>query len=134
AVLGRYLGSAPPGLSRRRRDLDRVLLENALGGGVTVRERTRVIGFSRDGDRGFEVAIRAMPGAAATVRTRAIVGADGRASIVARRLGLRRKDPHRRCAIIGYFRGVSAPPEPGKIVVTPSGYSGTNPPPGARSP
>ena len=130
-VLGRYVefddDAAPTGFSLRRLDLDSLLLENARRCGVTVREGTRVIGLSRAGDRGFAVAIRAASGAAETVRARAIVGADGRSSIVARRLGLRRRDPHRRWAIMGHFRGVCTPREHGEMIVTPYGYCGINP-------
>lgn len=129
-VLGRYSGPASFGLSVRRLDLDRVLLENARRSGATVCEGARVTGFARHGLAGFAVAVRSGAGNPLTIHARALIGADGRNSIVARRLGLRLRPAHRRWAIMGHFRGVSGPAGHGEMFVTPYGYCGINPLPG----
>ncbi|HYS77645.1 MAG TPA: FAD-dependent oxidoreductase, partial [Candidatus Dormibacteraeota bacterium] len=59
-VLGRYGGGAR-GLSLRRLDLDRALLDNARRSGVTVLEGARVVGLARDGGGVFEVAVGGGP-------------------------------------------------------------------------
>src|SRR5207245_1557318 len=90
-VLGRYGGGAA-GLSLRRLDLDRALLDHARRSGVTVIEGARVTGLARVGGGDFEVTVgggarAAGPATAAVMHARAVVGADGRNSLVARRLG-----------------------------------------------
>jgi menaquinone-9 beta-reductase len=144
-VLGRYGDGAPRGLSLRRFDLDAVLLANARRNGVVVLEGQRVTDLSRREDLLFDLALApagdgAPAGRAAggprqdhprpLVRARAVVGADGRNSIVARRLGLRRPSGHRRWAVMGHFRNVRAPGDHGEMIVTPYGYCGINPLPG----
>jgi menaquinone-9 beta-reductase len=156
-VLGRYGAAAGSpegrpdgvlesrGLSLRRFDLDAALLTHARRSGVAVLEGHRVIEVSRREDLLFDLALApAGPGAPADraargageelprsrIRTRAVVGADGRNSIVARRLGLRRPAGHRRWAVMGHFRNVRAPADHGEMIVTPYGYCGINPLPG----
>jgi len=131
-VLGRY-GGGVRGLSLRRLDLDRALLDHARQSGVTVLEGARVTGLARCGGGVFEVAVggdarAAGPAPAAVLRARAVVGADGRNSLVARRLGLRRTEPrHRKWAVMGHFGGVDVPAGHGEMIVTPYGYCGINP-------
>ena len=125
-VLGRYGGEAR-GLSVRRHDLDRVLLDGARRAGVAVFEEARVTGFARGSGGIFEVRVRS----GGVLRARAIVGADGRNSLVARRLGLRRREPrHRKWAVMGHFRDVETEADHGEMIVTPYGYCGINPLPG----
>ncbi len=125
-VLGRY-GGAARGLSLRRHDLDRVLLEGARRSGVLTLEGARVAGFARQPRGGFEVTA----GRAGVLRARVLVGADGRNSFVARRLGLRRSEPrHRKWAVMAHCRGVEVPDDHGEMFVTPYGYCGVNPLPG----
>jgi len=128
-VLGRYAGAAR-GLSMRRLDLDRVLLEGARRSGAVVLEGTRVAALQRPPGDGFEVTVRR--GAADEVlRARILVGADGRNSFVARRLGLRRPEPrHRKWAVMAHVRGARVPVDHGEMIVTPYGYCGINPLPG----
>jgi geranylgeranyl reductase family protein len=125
-VLGRYGGEAR-GLSVRRHDLDRVLLDGARRAGVAVFEEARVTGFARGSGGIFEVRVRS----GGVLRARAVVGADGRNSLVARRLGLRRREPrHRKWAVMGHFRDVETEADHGEMIVTPYGYCGINPLPG----
>ncbi len=128
-VLGRYGPPESRGLALRRYDLDGVLLRQARRSGAVVFEAARVEDLARGPDGLFDLAVA---GAARLgLRARAIVGADGRNSLVARRLGLRRAEPrHRRWAVMGHFRGVDAPEDHGEMIVTAYGYCGINPLPG----
>ncbi|HEX9427070.1 MAG TPA: FAD-dependent monooxygenase [Candidatus Polarisedimenticolia bacterium] len=140
--LGRYGAGAPWGLAVRRFDLDAVLLQQARRSGATVLEGTRVADLSRAADGLWDLTLqRSAPGGTRSpsgerptnggqppqVRARAIVGADGRNSIVARRLGLRRADSHRRFAVMGHFEEVAGPADHGEMIVTQYGYCGINP-------
>ncbi|HEU4402419.1 MAG TPA: NAD(P)/FAD-dependent oxidoreductase [Candidatus Polarisedimenticolia bacterium] len=130
-VLGRYGEGSARGFSLRRYDLDLVLIENAGRAGAQVLQGWRVVDLARAGDGLFDLTLvrTDAPGEdRRSVRARAIVGADGRNSLVARRLGLRRREPrHRRFAVMGHFRGVQAPGDHGEMIVTPYGYCGINP-------
>jgi geranylgeranyl reductase family protein len=122
-VLGRY-GGESRGFALRRYDLDRILLDGARRAGATVLEETRVTGLEREA--GGILAVRLQDGG--TLRARAVVGADGRNSVVARRLDLRRREPrHRKWAVMGHFRDVETPGDHGEMIVTPYGYCGINP-------
>jgi flavin-dependent dehydrogenase len=128
-VLGRYGFPESGALALRRYDLDGVLLDQARRSGAVVLEATRVEGLARrpDGLFGLTVAGAARRG----LRARAVIGADGRNSLVARRLGLRRAEAgHRRWAVMGHCRGVDAPDDHGEMIVTSYGYCGINPLPG----
>ena len=144
-VLGRYGASDQRGFSLRRLDLDRVLLANARRAGAHVLEGWRLVDLERRSGEGFDLLLAAAaPGGAQAIapvapafaarsrlRARLLVGADGRNSLVARRLGLRRRGHrHRRWAVMGHFRGVVAPEDHGEMIVTPYGYCGINPLPG----
>lgn len=122
-VLGRYRGGAR-GLALRRYDLDGILLDGARRAGVDVHEGTRVTALSRAVDGVLSVDLQS----GESLRARAVVGADGRNSMVARRLGLRRSEPrHRKWAVMGHFRGVETGGDHGEMIVTPYGYCGINP-------
>ena len=128
-VLGRY-GDAGRALALRRYDLDRVLLEGARRSGAMVLEGARVVALHRPPRGGFEVTVL-RNGTAEVLRARVLVGADGRNSFVARRLGLRRAEPrHRKWAVMAHCRGVATPDDHGEMIVTPYGYCGVNPLPG----
>ena len=128
-VLGRYGGSTR-GLSLRRYDLDRVLLQRARHSGALVLEGARVVDLRRSPRGGHDVTIR-RSGATEVLSARVVVGADGRNSFVARRLGLRRPEPrHRKWAVMAHCRGVEVPGDHGEMIVTRYGYCGFNPLPG----
>jgi flavin-dependent dehydrogenase len=141
-VLGRYGARGTAGYSLRRCDLDHALLRHAAASGVEVREATRVTGFTRAADGTFRVELTTSgpspPEACGRgerprvdhIRARVLVGADGRNSFVARRLGLRGTIAHRRFAVMGHFQGVRLPADHGEMIVTPYGYCGINPLPG----
>jgi menaquinone-9 beta-reductase len=128
-VLGRYAGAAR-GLSLRRYDLDLALLENARRGGAHVLEGARVVALRPLPRGGYDVTVRRGP-VSPSLRARILVGADGRNSFVARRLGLRRAEPrHRKWAVMAHVRGVPALTDHGEMIVTSYGYCGINPLPG----
>ena len=132
-ALGRFGASAssPPGparggptsLSLQRYHFDAALLRVARDAGVAVRQGERVDGFRRARDGAFTIAL-----SSGQVRARAIVGADGRNSLVARRLGMRLgPGRHRRWAVMGHYRGVRTPEDHGEMIATSYGYCGLNP-------
>jgi len=127
AFEGRYRSRAEPGFALRRLELDAALLEAARASGAEVREGVRAVGLVRDGD-----AVRGIRfddhGDERELRSRVVVGADGRDSVVARRLGLLR--PHRRLrrfAVRGYWDGVEGLGETGEMHVGGGGYCGVAP-------
>jgi len=133
-VLGRFGAEAGPGYALRRPDLDAVLLRAARRAGAEVLEETRVTDVTPHPGGGYVLAVRTGSGETLTMRARAIVGADGRNSLVARRLGLRRGAPrHRRFAVMGRFSGARTPDDHGEMVVTADGYCGINPLPGGEA-
>jgi flavin-dependent dehydrogenase len=86
-----------------------------------IREGDRVAGVVAEPVRGGTSARERLP-------ARLVVAADGRASVVAERLGLRR--PHRwlhRLALVAYVEGATGDPERGEIVLAPPVYAILNP-------
>jgi 2-polyprenyl-6-methoxyphenol hydroxylase-like FAD-dependent oxidoreductase len=74
------------------------------------------------------VDIRSEGEEARRLKVRALVGADGRNSLVARRLSLwRPASGHRRFAVMGRYRGARTPADHGEMIVTADGYCGINP-------
>jgi geranylgeranyl reductase family protein len=124
--LGRY-GEGARGLALRRYDLDLALLEHAAHCGAEIRQGCRVTALRRAADGVWEAEVAGRSGAPGMARGRILVGADGRNSLVARRLGLRRPPRHRRWAIMAHCRGVDDPGDHGTMIVTPYGYCGINP-------
>jgi flavin-dependent dehydrogenase len=124
---GRWRGYRDHALAVPREVFDRVLVERARALPVDVRERHRVTALLRDGDRVVGVQAEDEDGARVDVGARLVVGADGRASVVARALGLLR--PHRlqRLALIRYVSGVEGLHDRGEIYVDPPDYSILNP-------
>ena len=127
AFAGRYTGTREPGFAVRRWCLDRALLDCARGAGVDVREGARARDVvTRDGIvRGV-----VLDGADAPERleARLVVAADGRRSVIARKLGLLRE--HRRLrkfAVRGYWKGVEGLSDFGEMHVTRGGYCGIAP-------
>src|SRR5439155_603858 len=63
-----------------------------------------------------------------TLRARLVIGADGRRSVVARRLGLLREHPRlRKFAVRGYWSGMEGLEERGQMHVGGGGYCGVAP-------
>jgi menaquinone-9 beta-reductase len=114
---GRELISSPipalPGLPSHgrvvpRKLFDQWLFEAARGAGVPVLERHRVRGYDVDAD-GITLHLDG-PDAARTIRARALIGADGSASAVARRLrGRPAADDSRIIAVRAYYENVTGP-------------------------
>lgn len=127
---GEYAGAGEPGFAVRRSCLDRVLLEAARAAGVEVREGVKARDVvQRDGVvRGVVVERTDGRGEREEMESRLLVAADGRRSVVARRLGLLR--PHRslrKFAVRGYWSGVQGLTDHGEMHVTRGGYCGIAP-------
>jgi len=132
---GHYGPEREPGFALRRCAFDKALLERAREAGVEVREGVRVTDLvfqegrvagvvteEADGTGGLE-----SPGGMA-VPARLVVGADGRRSRVARRLGLLREHRRfRKFAVRGYWEGVGGLTDHGEMHVAPGGYCGIAP-------
>ncbi len=132
-VVGRYraVGGWRPyrqhAMGVSRATLDGALVERLRGLPVDLRERTRVVDVLVEGGR--VVGVRAEDGERRVldVRARVVVGADGRASVVAERLGCRRPHPLRRMALMTYVSGLADCRELGEIFVDPPDYAILNP-------
>jgi geranylgeranyl reductase family protein len=124
---GDYRGASHPGFAVRRERFDRVLLDRAREAGVEVREGARATGLLQRA--GIVEGITAVNGGAPeAVRARLVIGADGRRSVVARRLGLLRE--HRRLrkfAVRGYWEGMQGLEERGEMHGGGGGYCGVAP-------
>jgi geranylgeranyl reductase family protein len=124
---GRWRGYRDHALAIRREVFDRILLERARALPVDVRERHRVTGLIVDGGLVRGVKAEGADGAPVEVRSRLVVGADGRASVVARALGLVRPHRLRRLALIQHVSGIEGLGDRGEIYVDPPDYSILNP-------
>lgn len=124
---GEYRGRERPGFALRRLALDAALVETARAAGAEVREGTRVTGLVQR--EGVVEGVLADDGTGPrALRSRVVVGADGRRSIVARRLGLLREHKRlRRFAVRGYWEGIEGLAEMGEMHVSESGYCGIAP-------
>lgn len=133
ALLGSYPTAGPwrgyrdHALALPREILDQILLERARSLVADLRERHRVTGLLIDGDRVVGVRGADGEGRAFEVRSRLVVGADGRASVVARTLGLLRPHRLRRMALIQDVEGLCRLEGFGEIYVDPPDYSILNP-------
>ena len=127
AFAGEYAGARSPGFAVRRWCLDRALLECARAAGVEVREGVRARDVVRPDGVVRGVVLEGMD-APEPVAARLVVAADGRRSVIARRLGLLRE--HRRLrkfAVRGYWKGVEGLTDHGEMHVTRGGYCGIAP-------
>ena len=108
---GRYPAGAPGvaiasmRLAVPRAQLDHILYERAREP-ADARERHRVTGLRMEAGRVAGVRLTTPPGAVAMSPSRLVVGADGRASVVAHALGLVRPHRLRRMALIQHVRGL----------------------------
>jgi flavin-dependent dehydrogenase len=127
AFSGDYGPLREPGFALRRAHFDQALLDRAREVRVEVREGLRVTDLVfEDGKVAGVVAENG--GDPLRLHARLVVGADGRRSRVARRLGLLRE--HRRLrkfAVRGYWEGVDGLSDHGEMHVVAGGYCGIAP-------
>jgi flavin-dependent dehydrogenase len=137
AIVGDYPRTGPwrgyrdHALAVLRRRFDAVLVERARALPVAVREGFRVTELVVEGGRVAGVEGIGQDGGGRPperIAARLVVGADGRAGVVARRLGLVRPHPWlRRLALMTYAEGLEHDPERGEIFLAPPAYSIVNP-------
>jgi flavin-dependent dehydrogenase len=124
---GFYRARGRGGFALRRTVLDQALLEAAREAQVEVEEGTAVTGLLRTG-AGVGGVVLGEGEAARQIRARAVVGADGRASVVARGLGLLSYHRRlRRFAVRGHWEGVEGLETLGEMHVAGGGYCGLAP-------
>lgn len=119
-----YRGHA---LAVSRAVLDGALAERLRALPLDVRERVRVTDLLVEGDRVAGVTAVDARGRSHAFRAPLVVGADGRASVVAQRLGCRRPHRLRRMAVVTYVAGVAGCRDRGEIFVDPPDYAILNP-------
>ena len=124
---GPYRGYRDHALAIPRLALDQILVERVKALPVDVRERHRVEDLLLDGGRVVGVRGVGPDGAAFEARSPLVVGADGRQSLVARRLGLVRAHALRRMALLTYVGGIGDFGDSGEIYVDPPDYAILNP-------
>lgn len=124
---GEYGPRREPGFALRRCALDHALLGRARDVGVEVREGWRVTDLVFDGATVAGV-VAENGGDPVPLRARLVVGAEGRRSRVARRLGfLREHERLRKFAVRGYWEGVSDLGDHGEMHGAAGGYCGIAP-------
>ena len=124
---GPYRGYRDHALAIPRLHLDQILVERVKALPVDVRERHRVEDLLLDGGRVVGVRGVGPDGAAFEARSLLVVGADGRQSLVARRLDLMEAHPLRRLALLTYVGGIGDFGDSGEIYVDPPDYAILNP-------
>ena len=124
---GPWRGYRDHALAVEREVLDAILLDRARSLPVDVRERHRAVGLIVEGRRVAGVRAEDGDGRPVEMRARLVVGADGRASIAARALGLVRPHRLRRMALVRDMEGIGGFAGRGEIYVDPPDYSILNP-------
>jgi len=124
---GPFQGYRDHALAIKRLILDQIFFERVKSLPVDVRERHRVEDLLIEGQRVVGVRAAGRDGAAFEARSPLVVGADGRQSVVARRLGLVRSHRLRRLALITYVEGLGDFEGRGEIYVDPPDYAILNP-------
>ncbi len=124
---GRWRGYRDHALAVRRDILDGILLERARSLPVQVRERHRVTALTIQGHTVTGVRGEDGEGRPFEIACRLLIGADGRASMVARALGLVQPHRLRRLALIQHVAGLEGLDHRGEIYVDPPDYSILNP-------
>ncbi len=126
-ALGRFRPYREHAMALPRETLDAILVERARALPIDVREGTRVVDVLLDGDR--VTGVEAVDGAGRVQALRAplVIAADGRASVIAQRLGLRREHRLRRMALVTYVAGLEGCRDRGEIFVDPPDYAILNP-------
>jgi geranylgeranyl reductase family protein len=124
---GPWRGYRDHALAIPREVLDRILVERAKSLPMDVRERHRVTGLVRGSGHVAGVKAQDEDGQEIQIRSRLVVGADGRSSIVAASLGLVRPHPLRRMALIQHVAGLEGLGDRGEIYIDPPDYAILNP-------
>lgn len=124
---GPYRGYRDHALAVRRLVLDQILLERVKSLPVDVRECHRVEDLLLDGAQVVGVSVAGPAGEAFEVRSPLVIGADGRQSVVAHRLGLVHPHRLRRLALLAYVEGLGDFESRGEIYVDPPDYAILNP-------
>jgi geranylgeranyl reductase family protein len=133
SVVGRYreIGGWRPyrehAMGVARETLDGALVERLRGVPVELREHTRVVDVIVEGGQVVGVRAEDSERRPLEVRARVVVAADGRASVVAQRLGCRRPHALARMALVTYVSGLADCRELGEIFVDPPDYAILNP-------
>jgi geranylgeranyl reductase family protein len=125
---GEYRSAPAGGFALRRERLDKAVLDVAREAGVEVREGTKATDLVF-GERGAVEGVVSENGHGhEALPARIVVAADGRRSVVARRLGLLREHPSlKRFAVRGYWDGMAGLGEWGEMHVGGGGYCGVAP-------
>ena len=110
-----------------RETLDGALVERVRALPLDLREHARVVDLIVE--HGVVTGVRFADRDARVhdLRARLVVGADGRASVVAERLGCRRPHALRRMALVTYVAGLESCRDLGEIFVDPPDYAILNP-------
>jgi flavin-dependent dehydrogenase len=124
---GRWRGYRDHALAIPRATFDGILATRLRATRAEFRERYRVTDLVMDGDRVAGVEAFDPAGRPERFRARLVIGADGRNSVVARRLGLVSPHPLRRMAFMTYMSGPADRADRGEIYVSPPDYSILNP-------
>jgi len=124
---GPWRGYRDHALALPRLVFDQILLERVKASSAEVRERHRVTGLLTDSEHVAGVIGTDADGSPFEVRARLVIGADGRNSIVAHRLGLVRPHGLRRLALLTYIEGIEGFEGRGEIYVDPPDYAILNP-------
>ena len=124
---GPWRGYRDHALAVERERLDLILLDRARSLPVDVRVRHRAVDLLVDSRAVVGAAVEDAEGRRVEVRARLVVGADGRASVAARALGLVRAHRLRRMALVQDMEGLDGFDGRGEIYVDPPDYSILNP-------
>jgi flavin-dependent dehydrogenase len=110
-----------------RATLDGALLDRVRALPVDLREGVRVTDVIVEHGRVVGVRAAEVTGAVVEVRASVVIAADGRASVIAHRLGCRHPHPLARMALVTYVTGVRDCRDVGEIFVDPPDYAILNP-------
>jgi menaquinone-9 beta-reductase len=110
-----------------RETLDGALIERVRTLPLELREHARVIDLMVERDVVTGVRFTDREARVHELHARLVVGADGRASVVAERLGCRRPHALKRMALVTYVSGVQQCRDLGEIFVDPPDYAILNP-------
>jgi len=124
---GRWRGYRDHALALSRATFDGILVDRLRATRADLREQCRVTDLIVEGDRVVGVEALDAAGRRERLRARLVIGADGRHSVVARRLGLVSPHPLRRMALMTYMTGPTERADRGEIYVSPPDYSILNP-------